>query len=250
MANRHTSLSNRIKRYRELNYSTRKHATLIILSRYISDIGADKLKPLFIAMSSVTVVSFDLSFIAERWLRHKGVLARNTSWVQKILNIVATIAAIAGAAGLILLSIFDTRRHPHLHNGFLILFIGGYIISAIFICAEYQRLGIHFREHRVLRLSFWIKLTFILLELALAIAFGVCNNQNKWNTAAILEWVIALIFTFYVGSFFADFLPAIRTHRHGPGGRIKTHSVETELESAERADSRDRTNGNGRHYNF
>lgn len=40
----------------------------------------------------------------------------------------------------------------------------GYIISAIFICAEYQRLGIHFREHRVLRASFWLKLAFILVE--------------------------------------------------------------------------------------
>lgn len=40
----------------------------------------------------------------------------------------------------------------------------GCIISAIFICAEYQRLGVHFREHRVLRASFWLKLAFILVE--------------------------------------------------------------------------------------
>lgn len=45
----------------------------------------------------------------------------------------------------------------------------GYIISAIFICAEYQRLGIHYREHRILRISFWIKLAFIIVEIALAI---------------------------------------------------------------------------------
>ncbi len=41
---------------------------------------------------------------------------------------------------------------------------GGYIISAIFICAEYQRLGIHFRNKRMLRISFWVKLTFIIVE--------------------------------------------------------------------------------------
>lgn len=40
----------------------------------------------------------------------------------------------------------------------------GYVISAIFVCAEYQRLGIHFRQHRVLRASFWMKLFFILIE--------------------------------------------------------------------------------------
>lgn len=49
------------------------------------------------------------------------------------------------------------------------IFSVGYIISAIFACAEYQRLGIHFRQYRILRASFWIKLFFILTEIALAI---------------------------------------------------------------------------------
>lgn len=181
---------------------------------YISDVGAQGLKPLFIAMSAVTVVSFDLAFILERWLRHTGRLAHNTSLTQKILSFLSIIAAIAGAAGLILLSIFDTLRHPHLHDGFLVLFIAGYIVSAIFICAEYQRLGIHFRQHSILRYSFWIKLFFILVEIAMAIAFGVCQNQGKYNAAAVLEWVIALIFFFYVLSFFIDFMPAVRTKHH------------------------------------
>lgn len=33
---------------------------------------------MFIAMSTVTVVVFDISFIAERYLRHSGRLAPNT----------------------------------------------------------------------------------------------------------------------------------------------------------------------------
>lgn len=45
----------------------------------------------------------------------------------------------------------------------------GYVVSAIFICAEYQRLGIKYREHRVLRASFWIKLFFIFVEIILAV---------------------------------------------------------------------------------
>ena len=40
----------------------------------------------------------------------------------------------------------------------------GYILAAIFLCAEYQRLGIHFRNRRILRISFWAKLAFIILE--------------------------------------------------------------------------------------
>ncbi|KZF24695.1 hypothetical protein L228DRAFT_102497 [Xylona heveae TC161] len=178
---------------------------------YISDIGAQGLKPLFITGCVITTVFLDLSFASERWLRHRGRLARNVSISEKILSGLSIAFAIAGTAGLILLSIFDTLHHPRMHDGFLVLFIGGYVISAIFICAEYQRLGIKYRQYRVLRFSFWIKLTFIITEIALAIAFGVCGHESKRQAAAVLEWIIALIFTFYVLTFFIDLLPAVRT---------------------------------------
>ena len=90
---------------------------------YISDVGAQRLKPLFIAMSAVTIVTFDLGFILERYLRHTGRLTRNTSTWQRICSFISIIAAIAGGAGLILLAVFDTLRHPRLHNGFLTLFM-------------------------------------------------------------------------------------------------------------------------------
>jgi hypothetical protein len=165
-------------------------------------------------MSTVTVVSFDIVFILERWLRHTGRLAPNTSIWQKIYSLCSVIAAIVGAAGLILLSIFDTVRHHRAHQIFLGLFIGGYIVSAIFICWEYQRLGIHYRHQSILATSFWIKLAFIIVELALAITFGVVQRYDKYNVAAVLEWVISLIFFFYVLSFFIDFMPAVRSKHH------------------------------------
>ncbi|MCJ1294760.1 hypothetical protein MMC34_006318 [Xylographa carneopallida] len=178
---------------------------------YISDIGAQGLKPLFITGCCVTTIFLDLAFVSERWLRHSGRLERNTTRAEKVLSVLAIIFAIAGTAGLILLSIFDTLRHPHLHDGFLLLFIAGYIISAIFLCAEYQRLGIHFRNRRILRISFWLKLTFILVELVLAIIFAVLSFDHHTEQAAVFEWVVALIFTFWVLSFFVDLLPA--SHR-------------------------------------
>jgi hypothetical protein len=200
---------------------------------YISDVGAEFLQPLFIAGSCVTTVFLDLAFASERWLRHTGDLERNTTRVEKILSGFAIFFAVCGTAGLILLSIFDTRQYPHLHDGFLLLFIAGYIISAIFLCAEYQRLGIHYRNRRILRISFWVKLAFILVEcmfstlllfynlttnhffvVFLAIAFAACDFSNgTQNAAAILEWIVALIFTFWVLSFFIDLLPATH-HRH------------------------------------
>jgi len=90
---------------------------------YISDTGAYHYKALFVAGGAVTVVLLDLGMMSERWLRHKHALAPNTSWWQKGLSVLSIIAAIAGAAGLILLSCFDTYRHPLLHDKFLILFL-------------------------------------------------------------------------------------------------------------------------------
>jgi len=90
---------------------------------YISDVGAEGLKPLFIAGSAVTVVVFDVAFISERWLRHSGRLAHNTSKVEKACSIISVIFAIIGAAGLILLSIFDTLRYPRVHDAMLVVFM-------------------------------------------------------------------------------------------------------------------------------
>lgn len=90
---------------------------------YISDIGATKLRPLFIAGSAVMVVVFDLAFISERWLRHKNRLAPNYRKREAFLSVCSIIAAIIGAAGLILLSIFDTKTYPHVHDAMLGVFM-------------------------------------------------------------------------------------------------------------------------------
>jgi hypothetical protein len=194
---------------------------------YISDIGAWKMKPVFIAMGTVSVVTFDIGFIAERWLRHLGRMAPNTSKWQKIFASISIFAAIVGAAGLILLTIFDDKNYHKVHDTMLAVFIGGYIVSAIFVCAEYQRLGIHYREFRVIRISFWLKLAFIIVELGLAIGFGVSMDKgySHDDLAAILEWIIALIYSFYVMSYALDFLPAM----HSKGHRKSTVITEDEM---------------------
>ncbi len=150
--------------------------------------GATNLKPLFNVGAILTTVFLDLSFISERWLRHKGRLAKNTANSEKVLVAFSIVFAILGTLGLILLSFFDTLRHPKVHRLFLLLFMGGYVISAVFICWEYQRLGVKYREMRILRISFWIKLTFIVVEAILAIAFGSMLYTHHQNQGAVLEW--------------------------------------------------------------
>ncbi|CAD0020258.1 unnamed protein product [Aureobasidium pullulans] len=160
---------------------------------YISDIGAQGLQPLFIAGSAVTVVVFDCVFISERWLRHQGRLAHNTSNVQKGLSIGACLFALAGAAGLITLTILDTVNHPRAHDIGLGIFM-------------------YVHPYRVLRASFWIKLAFIFVEIALAIAFvALGRHDSQRNKAAILEWVISLVYIIYVGHYCMDFFPAVHS---------------------------------------
>ncbi|KAJ5257276.1 FK506 suppressor Sfk1 [Penicillium angulare] len=189
---------------------------------YISDVGAYGAQPLFITGSVITVVFLDLAILSERWLRHAGQLVPNKGWIDKTCAILSIFFAIAGAAGLILLSIFNTADYPNLHDGFLALFIVGYLISAILICVEYLRIGLFYRsQHRVLLVSFCIKLSFVIIEIALAIAFGVLhqssNGKNK-NPAAVIEWVISFVFTGWVLSFAVDLLPSVRTRKHVPQG--------------------------------
>ena len=81
------------------------------------------MKPLFVGGSVVTVVFLDLAFLSERWLRHSNQLASNKGRLDKTCAILSIFFAIAGAAGLILLAIFDTLRHPKMHDGFLALFM-------------------------------------------------------------------------------------------------------------------------------
>lgn len=178
---------------------------------YISDVGADRLKPLFVTGCVLTTILLDISFGADRYLRHKGRLVPNASTTEKVLSGLTIFFAIIGTAGLILLSIFDTARHPKLHDVFLLFFIAGYVFSAIFICWEYQRLGNRYRDHRVLRISFWIKLVFVVVEILLAIAFVACTFTGNYNPGAVLEWTIAFIFSFYVFSFYVDLYPAVKT---------------------------------------
>ncbi|OAQ96319.1 hypothetical protein LLEC1_00124 [Akanthomyces lecanii] len=159
---------------------------------FISNIGADVLKPLFIAGSCVVCLFLDLSMLTARWLRHRGRL-----------------------------------HHRKLHYLFLLFFLAGYMLSAICTCWEYQRLGIKHRDHRDLRTSFWAKLVVVLVEVSLAIAFVATNFTSHDNVAAVLEWVVAFLFSFFILSFVIDLYPAVATKPHmARYGKRSPHEME------------------------
>ncbi|KAK6510942.1 hypothetical protein TWF506_010031 [Arthrobotrys conoides] len=179
---------------------------------YISDIGADYLKPLFITGSSITSVCFVLSLLGARWLRHRGRILPNTSMAQRVLSIISIVGAAIGGVGLILLAVFDTRRYVTLHRVFLAVFCGGVLISALGTVLEYWRLERNHRTSRVLTISMWTKLAFFVVELGLAVTFGILMRNRKHNAGAIVEWVLGILFTGYLLSFNLDLLPAAKSY--------------------------------------
>lgn len=170
---------------------------------YISDVGATFLKPLFVAGSSVTAVGFFLCLVVERLLRHTGRLISNMRRRERAFSILAILGSFIGGVGLILLSVLDTKRFPSAHRIFLLVFMVGVALSAIFTVVEFYWLSKDFREHTKLKRAYIAKAVIALILVCLAIAFGVTLFKNK-DAGAVLEWLISFGFTFYLLTFFYD----------------------------------------------
>ncbi|KAF8520259.1 Frag1/DRAM/Sfk1, partial [Hysterangium stoloniferum] len=170
---------------------------------FISDIGASKIKPLFIAVCSVTAACFAVSLVLERWLRHARRLLPDMRRRERLFSRLAIAGATLGGIGLVLLSVFDTVRHVKLHRVFLLVFMIGVTLSAIFTVLEFRWLNKDYGGMKRLRLAYIAKGTTVLVLVALSIAFGACLD-NKIDVAAVLEWLIGFGFTFYLLTFVFD----------------------------------------------
>ncbi|KAF8476152.1 Frag1/DRAM/Sfk1 family-domain-containing protein [Kalaharituber pfeilii] len=182
-------------------YPTMEHGKVA----YISDIGAQELGPLFVTGCAITGLFFFLSLLFMR--RHQALPRR----LDRILDFLALLFGLLGSVSLVLLTVFDTAVYSNLHRLFLLLFMLGVILSAIFTTLEYRSLGKSFVDHAVLRYSYLAKTVLLVTEGALSIAFIVCLLQKRHTAGAILEWVIAFIFTFYVLTFVFDLRPKAHT---------------------------------------
>ncbi|TEB25199.1 hypothetical protein FA13DRAFT_1637708 [Coprinellus micaceus] len=184
---------------------------------YISDVGADILKPLFIVGCSITGVGFFLCLVVERYLRHsednhgraltclstKPRLMPHMRRREKVFSTLAAVGAAIGGAGLIFLSIFDTLRYTSAHRVFLLVFMLGVALSAIFTIVEYRWIKKDFALARELKIAYIAKALIASALILLAIAFGI-TLYYAGDVGAILEWTIAMLFTFYVFTYYYD----------------------------------------------
>lgn len=170
---------------------------------YISDVGASFLKPLFVVACCITGVGFLLSLILERLLRHRGRLVPEMRTREHVFGILSVVGAFVAMLGLVLLSGFDTSRYPSLHRIFLLVFMIGVALSAIFTVAEYRWIAQDYRDMCKLRRAYIAKAIIASILVALAIAFGITLFWVP-NVGGVIEWIIALGFTLYLLTFCYD----------------------------------------------
>ncbi|KAG8847463.1 hypothetical protein FRB96_001604 [Tulasnella sp. 330] len=148
----------------------------------ISDVAADFLKPLFIV-----------------W--HSGRLLPEHQKRERVMSGPAYFGAALGALGLILLPIFDSKHHSHLHRVFLLVFLFGVALSAIFTVIEFRWLNKDFGENVAhLNGAYIAKTATALILIVLAVAFAALLDV-KQKPPAVVEWTIAFGYTFYLMTF-------------------------------------------------
>ncbi|KAG5354125.1 hypothetical protein C0989_007486 [Termitomyces sp. Mn162] len=131
---------------------------------------------------------------------------------ELVFSCLAILGSFIGGLGLILLSIFDTERYTSAHRSFLLVFMVGVALSAIFTVVEYRWISHDFYEARKLKIAYIMKAIITGVLVILAIAFAVTLFRNT-DVGAVLEWTIAFGFTFYILTFFYDLRQAKGVHK-------------------------------------
>lgn len=165
------------------------------------------MKPLFVIGAIITAIAFVLTLVAERLLQHSFRLLPTQRRAEAILSYCAIGGAVLGGAGLVLLSGFDTLRYPSLHRLFLLIFMVGIMLSAIFSIVEFHLLSRSYKSYTLLRRQYMTKGAVALVLLILAFAFGALLFQDGERTgdiAGILEWVIGFGVNLYFLTFWYD----------------------------------------------
>lgn len=91
---------------------------------------------------------------------------------ERVFGSLSVLFAFIGGCGIVLLSIFDTVHHTTLHRLFLLIFIVGVGLSAIFTVIEFRWISNDFRDVKTLRRGYWAKGIIATILILCAIAFA------------------------------------------------------------------------------
>jgi len=105
------------------------------------------------------------------------------------------------------------------------------------MAVERKVLSTHYPTNKILRHSFRLKLFFIFAEILLVIICGVAMYQGQWRVSVVAEWIIGLLFTFYMWSCAIDFFTTTDLHENNikDGELMKHWDEEVGLATPEKA---------------
>lgn len=196
---------------------------------YISDVGAAH-KAVFIALASTTAVLFFVTISLDFLLRHMKRIPKRLRRRERAWAVVSTFFAFFTMLFCILLTIFDAFNHDTLHWPFAATFFICLVLSGIANLVEIAYLSRDYRGDPLLKTSFFLKLTIIVLGvcalISIAVIAGICNHRtppggetNQYcnrpsSGEAALEWFLAVCFLAYIGTIVFDMYPSRYTSRH------------------------------------
>jgi len=169
---------------------------------FISDIGARRLKPLFVTGGTITALAFIGTLFAVHFARHDHRMygiqdIRST----RILSIIALISGLAASCALIFLTIFDTYRYHSAHGPLLLLSFACLAISSICTSVVYLDQTTKPSQFRRLRIYCTISCMIVACEVFIGAAFTIFLWTDHLRTAGILEWTLSILGAFYIWAF-------------------------------------------------
>ena len=176
---------------------------------FISDIGAFRLQPLFIAGGVITSLTLTGTIISVHLARRerrrssthdpRDEQPRYEMWV----SILACVFEVAACPCRICITLFDNYRHPSLHRTFLFLALAGTALSCIctaFVVWSEMWTGPAKGNER-LRRSCVFSNSLLVLEVVLGSTFTGLIWSGQERSGGGVEWVMAFVFTFYFWAF-------------------------------------------------
>lgn len=175
---------------------------------FISDIGAFRLQPLFIAggiVASLTLTGTIISVhLAQRERRRSTRRPGDEqSRYEKWVSILACVFDVAACPCRICITFFDNYGHPGLHRTFLFLALAGTALGCI--CTAFVVWGEMWsgptKGNKLLWRSCVFSNSLLVTEVVLGSTFTGLLWSGQHRGAGFVEWVMAFVFTFYFWAF-------------------------------------------------
>ncbi|CAN8096407.1 unnamed protein product [Discula destructiva] len=108
---------------------------------YLSDIGANEMKPLFITGFTRSALFFSLGLTIDRWAVALSLPKSSITKWQRVRSIMMVVVVWVGSAFLVVMTCLDTSGTRGIHTIFLFVFFFKYAGLAVTFCVEMLRHG-------------------------------------------------------------------------------------------------------------